>query len=141
MNNLGANLDYARSGKGRSVSDAFIEKRSQRKEITASVHSFTSGLFRREIEWRSDNNVTLRTSEAPLRSKISAGLNFFEMFDEVVRATMGAQQNLRQTSLQEAIRPITKLDYTGRGKLTKKEYVELMQAAFRQSIAVSADML
>lgn len=65
----------------------------------------------------------------------------FEMFDEVVRATMRTQQNLKQTSLQEAIRPITKLDYTGRGKLTKKEYVELMQAAFRQSVSVSADML
>ena len=65
----------------------------------------------------------------------------FEMFDEVVRATMTAHENLKQTSLQETIRPISKLDFSGRGKLTKKGYTELMQAAFRRSVAVSADML
>jgi DGQHR domain-containing protein len=65
----------------------------------------------------------------------------FEMFDEVVRGTMVSHENLKQASLQETIRPITKLDFSGRGKLTKKAYTELMQAAFRRSVAVSAEML
>jgi DGQHR domain-containing protein len=65
----------------------------------------------------------------------------FEMFDEVVRATMTATGNLKQPSLQETMRAITKLDFSGRGKLTKKGYTDLMQAAFRKSVAVSADML
>lgn len=65
----------------------------------------------------------------------------FEMFDEVIRATMTSSTNLKQASLQEIVRPISKLDFSGRGKLTKKGYTELMQAAFRRSVAVSADML
>jgi DGQHR domain-containing protein len=65
----------------------------------------------------------------------------FEMFDEVVRATMSSHSNLKQQSLQQTINPITKLDFSGRGKLTKKAFVELMQAAFRSSVAVSAEML
>ncbi len=65
----------------------------------------------------------------------------FEMFDEVVRNTMTAHNNLKQSSIQEMIRPITKLDFTGRGRLTKRGYTELMQAAFRKGVAVSADML
>jgi hypothetical protein len=63
------------------------------------------------------------------------------MFDEIVRATMVSTKNLKQASLQYTIRPITKLDFSGRGKLTKKAYTELMQAAFRKSVAVSAEML
>ncbi len=65
----------------------------------------------------------------------------FDMFDEVVRGTMATHENAKQGSLQETIPPITKLDFAGRGKLTKKGYTELMQAAFRRSVAVSADML
>jgi len=65
----------------------------------------------------------------------------FEMFDEVVRGTMTSQGNLKQLSLQNAVRPITKLDFSGQGKLTKKAYVDLMQTAFRRSVAVSTDML
>jgi DNA sulfur modification protein DndB len=65
----------------------------------------------------------------------------FEVFDEVLRATMNAQGNLKQQSLQRAIQPIAKLDFSGRGRLTKKAYVELMQASIRRSVAVSTDML
>jgi DGQHR domain-containing protein len=65
----------------------------------------------------------------------------FDMFDEVVRATMSGRENLKQDSLQETIRPIAKLDFSGHGRLTKKGYTELMQAAFRRGVAVSADML
>lgn len=65
----------------------------------------------------------------------------FEMFDEVVRATMSSHNNAKQRSLQDTIRPITKLDFSGRGKLSKKGYTELMQSAFRQSVAISAEML
>jgi DGQHR domain-containing protein len=65
----------------------------------------------------------------------------FDMFDEIARSTMNAKGNLKQKSIQEAIRPITKLDFSGRGRLTKKGFTELMQSAFRQSVAISADML
>lgn len=65
----------------------------------------------------------------------------FEMFDEVVRATMASHNNVKQSSLQDTIRPIAKLDFGGRGKLTKKGYTDLMQAAFRKGVALSADML
>lgn len=65
----------------------------------------------------------------------------FEIFDEVVRATMSTQNNVKQSSLQDTIRTIAKLDFSGRGKLTKKGYTDLMQAAFRKGVALSADML
>ena len=65
----------------------------------------------------------------------------FDVFDEIVRATMSEHGNLRQFSLQQTIRPITQLDFTGRGKLTKKAYSELMQTAIRKNVTVSADML
>ena len=67
--------------------------------------------------------------------------SIFEMFDEIVRATMSTYGNLKQASFQEIIRPITTLDFSGHGRLTKKAYTDLMQASFRQSVAVSADML
>lgn len=65
----------------------------------------------------------------------------FDMFDEIVRSTMAVRGDLKQASLQETIRPIAKLDFGGRGRLTKKGYTDLMQTAFRKSVAVSADML
>jgi DGQHR domain-containing protein len=65
----------------------------------------------------------------------------FEMFDEIVRATMTSHTNVKQASLQDTVRDIVKLDFSGRGKLTKKGYVDLMQAAFRTGVALSADMV
>lgn len=65
----------------------------------------------------------------------------FEMFDEIVRGTIAAHGNAKQASLQEVIRPITKLDFSGRGKLTKKAYTDFMQSAFRKSVAISKEML
>jgi DNA sulfur modification protein DndB len=65
----------------------------------------------------------------------------FEIFDEIVRATMNKRQNLKQESLQEVIRPVAKLDFAGKGGLTKRGYTELIQTAFRSEVAVSADML
>ena len=65
----------------------------------------------------------------------------FEMFDEIVRATMTSHGNVKQSALQDTIRTIAKLDYSGRGRLTKKGYTDLLQAAFRKGVALSADML
>ncbi len=65
----------------------------------------------------------------------------FEMFDEIVRATKSSHNNVKQSSLQDTIRGIVKLDFGGRGKLTKKGYTDLMQAAFRKGVELSADML
>jgi hypothetical protein len=66
----------------------------------------------------------------------------FDMFDEIVRATLSRQKNARQPSLQNTIRQIAKLDYSATGKLSKKSVFELMQAAFREStISISAEML
>jgi DNA sulfur modification protein DndB len=87
------------------------------------------------------NAFDAELSEKPTLVKASYFESIFEMFDEIVRATMVSTKNLKQASLQYTIRPITKLDFSGRGKLTKKAYTELMQAAFRKSVAVSAEML
>jgi DGQHR domain-containing protein len=65
----------------------------------------------------------------------------FEMFDEIVRGTISTHGNAKQSSLQQTIRPITKLDFGGRGKLTKKAFTDIMQSAFRKSVAISKDML
>jgi len=63
------------------------------------------------------------------------------MFDEVVRATMSSHSNVKQSSLQDTIRVIAKLDFSGRGKLTKRGYTDLMQPVFRKGVALSAEML
>jgi len=65
----------------------------------------------------------------------------FEIFDEVLRSTRQAQGNLKQASIQEIIRPVTRLNFEGRGKLTKKDLTRAMQTALRKNISVSADML
>lgn len=90
------------------------------------------------------NYIGAFDAELPDKSMLVKAAYFeaiFEMFDEVVRSTMSAHSNLKQPSFQETIRPITKLDFSGHGKLTKKAFTELMQATFRKSVAVSADML
>jgi DNA sulfur modification protein DndB len=65
----------------------------------------------------------------------------FEMFDEVLRATMTSHGQVKQQSIQESIRPIAKIDFSGRGKLTKKNFTDLMQSTFRRRVALSSDML
>lgn len=90
------------------------------------------------------NYVNAFDAELPEKGSLIRAAYFeaiFDMFDEVVRETMSRINNLKQDSIQEMIRPITRLDFAGRGKLTKKAYTELMQAAFRKSAAVSSDML
>jgi DGQHR domain-containing protein len=90
------------------------------------------------------NYVNAFDAELPEKATLIRAAYFeaiFDMFDEVARATMARVKNLKQDSLQEMIRPITHLDFGGRGKLTKKAYTELMQGAFRKSVAVSPDML
>jgi hypothetical protein len=90
------------------------------------------------------NYINAFDAELPEKGTLVKAAYFesiFEMFDEIARSTMAAKENLKQPSLQESIRPIAKLDFSGRGRLTKKAYADLMQAAFRKSVAVSADML
>ena len=65
----------------------------------------------------------------------------FEMFDEILRATMQTHQAVRQDSIQETIRVIAKLDFSTKGNLTKRGYMDIMQAAFRQRVALSPEML
>lgn len=65
----------------------------------------------------------------------------FGMFDEIVRETKTNHGNVKQTSLQDTVRGITKLDFSGRGRLTKKNYVDLIQASFRKGVELSADMV
>ncbi len=87
------------------------------------------------------NAFDAELSEKNTLTKASYFEAIFEMFDEVVRATMTSSNNVKQASLQDTIRAIAKLDFSGRGKLTKKGYTDLMQAAFRKGVALSADML
>jgi len=90
------------------------------------------------------NYINSFDAELPEKTTLTKASYFeaiFEMFDEVVRATMTSHSNVKQPSLQGTIRAIAKLDFGGRGKLTKKGYTDLMQAAFRKGVALSADML
>jgi DGQHR domain-containing protein len=111
---------------------------------TALNSEVVRGLTLDEIQRLLRNYVNAFEAELPEKGMIVKA-NYFEaildMFDEVLRATMLQHSNLKQKSIQMIIRPITKLDYTGRGKLTKNGYTDLMRAAFRKSVAVSADML
>jgi hypothetical protein len=69
----------------------------------------------------------------------------FEVFDEVVRATMSSYGDAKPESLQKTIRPITLLDFgavpAGTGKLTKKGLVTAMQAALRKNLQISEELL
>jgi DGQHR domain-containing protein len=91
------------------------------------------------------NYISAFEAELLLKSTLIKAAFFeaiFEMFDEIVRATMVSHKNVKQSSLQETLRVVAKLDYSARGKLTKKSYTDIMQAAFRQSdVAISSEML
>ncbi len=90
------------------------------------------------------NYINAFEAELPDKATLTKANYFeatFEMFDEIVRATMSSHGNVKQPSLQDTIRTVAKLDYSGRGKLTKKGYTDVMQAAFRKGVALSADML
>jgi DNA sulfur modification protein DndB len=64
----------------------------------------------------------------------------FDIFDEALRLTLSKKKNLKQASIQEIVRGVTRLDFTG-SSMTRKEYVIAMQSSLRQSLAVSVDML
>ena len=68
----------------------------------------------------------------------------FEVFDEVVRNSLALHRNAKQESLQKVVRPLARLQLTGdsgRSLPTKKNIAQLMQAALRQNVAISEDML
>jgi DNA sulfur modification protein DndB len=90
------------------------------------------------------NYINAFDAELPDKTTLTKANYFeaiFEMFDEVVRATMSSHSNVKQSSLQDTIRVIAKLDFSGRGKLTKRGYTDLMQPVFRKGVALSAEML
>lgn len=68
-----------------------------------------------------------------------------EVMDEVVRNTITLHGNAKQESLQKTIRPLAQLNLAGasgsRALPTKKAIVSLMQAALRQNVPLSEDML
>jgi hypothetical protein len=65
--------------------------------------------------------------------------SMFEIFDEVVRATVTATGNAKQEALQETVRLIAKVNYTG--TTSKKGIVSAMQTALRKTVQISGDML
>jgi DNA sulfur modification protein DndB len=73
-------------------------------------------------------------------TKASYFESIFDIFDEALRLTLGKKKNLKQGSIQEVIRNVARLDFSG-SSMTRKEYVVAMQSSLRQSMAVSADML
>ena len=115
------------------------------RSVGAALNSEVVRSLRLEDTYRLIRNyINAFDAELPEKGTLVKANYFesiFEMFDEVVRSTMTAHGDLKQQSIQDTIRTIAKLDFSGRGKLTKKGYTELMQAAFRRGVAVSADML
>ena len=115
------------------------------RSITAALNSEVVRSLNTEDIYRLVRNyINAFDAEIPDKNTLTKASYFeaiFEMFDEVVRATMTASNNVKQASLQETIRAIARLDFTAKGKLTKKGYTDLMQAAFRKGVALSADML
>jgi hypothetical protein len=68
-----------------------------------------------------------------------------EVLDEIVRSTLAIHGNAKQESLQKTIRPLARLTVAGgaggRALPTKKVIVSTLQAALRQNIALSDNML
>jgi len=68
-----------------------------------------------------------------------------ELLDEVVRSTIALQGNAKQDSLQKTIRPLAQLNFagstSGRALPTKKVIVSALQAALRQNLPLSEEML
>lgn len=69
----------------------------------------------------------------------------FEVFEEVVQATLGKHGDVKQDSLQQVVRPLAKLDLSsatgGRTRVSKAGVAELMKATLRQSAPISTDQL
>ena len=64
----------------------------------------------------------------------------FEVFEEVIRTTMNQNNNVKQSSIQEIIRPLMKFDYKA-GGMTKKAIVDSIHAALRKNIHLSTELL
>ena len=69
----------------------------------------------------------------------------FDVMDEVVRNTVALHSDAKKESLQIVVRNLARLDFaggaTGRATPTKKGILSTMQAALRQTIALSDEML
>ncbi len=86
------------------------------------------------------NAFDAELTSASLITKASYFEAMFDIFDEALRLTLSKKKNLKQPSIQEIVRGVAHLDFSG-SSMTRKEYVLAMQASLRQSLAVSADML
>ncbi|ADW68001.1 DGQHR domain-containing protein [Granulicella tundricola] len=86
------------------------------------------------------NAFDAELQDSQLLTRASYFEAMFDIFDEALRLTLGKKKNLKQASIQEIIRTIAKLDFTGQS-MTRKEYLVSMQSSLRQSLAVSVDML
>ena len=68
-----------------------------------------------------------------------------DVLDEVIRSTVALHGNAKQESLQKTVRPLARLNFAsgagGRALPTKKVIVSLLQAALRQNVPLSEDML
>lgn len=68
-----------------------------------------------------------------------------EVIDEIVRSTIALHGNAKQESLQKVIRPLAHLNFGtgagGRALPTKKAIVSALQAALRQNVPLSEEML
>lgn len=68
----------------------------------------------------------------------------FDMLDEVVRNSLTLYKDAKKESLQKIVRPLAQLSFggtTGKVLPTKKAIVGAMQAALRQNVALSEEML
>jgi DNA sulfur modification protein DndB len=64
----------------------------------------------------------------------------FDVFDDVLRATLATKYNAKVESLREVIRPLATLDFSG-ATPTKKTFSTAMRSTLHQSTSISRDML
>jgi DNA sulfur modification protein DndB len=68
-----------------------------------------------------------------------------EILDEVIRSTVAIHGNAKQESLQKVVKPLARLNFAtgpgGRALPTKKAIVSSLQAALRQNVPLSEEML
>ena len=74
-----------------------------------------------QLYWHGGNAFDAELVEKRMLTRSAFFEAIFDLFDEVVRATITTHKNAKQSSLQETVRVIAKIDFSAQGaRLTKK---------------------
>ncbi len=90
------------------------------------------------------NAFDAELSDKKLLTRSSFFEAIFDIFDQIVQASLSTSKSAKQAALQRIIRPLARLDYTGSGGravLDKKSIVNLMRSALRTKTSISDEML